>query len=56
LHPVASAAMIEKAKTPLSNFFMNTPPAEFGRTVAQQARCRRRRMPLLTRPAWFSIT
>ena len=31
LHPVASAAMSEKAETPQSSFFMNTPPAEFGR-------------------------
>jgi hypothetical protein len=31
LHPVASAAMSEKAETPQSSLFMNTPPAEFGR-------------------------
>jgi hypothetical protein len=43
LQPVASAAMSEKAKTPVSNFFMKRPSWWFcAHRVAQQSKCRRR--------------
>lgn len=41
LHPVMSVATSAAAKTPPSNFFMETPPDEIGQGVGQQAKCRR---------------
>jgi hypothetical protein len=40
LHPVARVATSATAKTPLSNFFMNTPPSKSHRVWRQQVKCR----------------